>query len=60
MITIQDWIAVIPEEDKHIAYVGENATEQRQYFFQEIMRQVTFMATSSAMSINSRGTRRQM
>ena len=31
MIKVQDWIASIPEEDKHIAYVGEGMTEQREF-----------------------------
>ncbi len=29
MIKVQDWIATIPDEDKHIAYVGEDKVEQR-------------------------------
>ena len=32
MITIRDWIPTIPEEEKHIAYVGENQTVIRQFF----------------------------
>ena len=32
MITIQDWLATIPEEDKHLAYVGEHQTVQRTFF----------------------------
>ena len=28
MIKVQDWIATIPDEDKHIAYVGEGNSEQ--------------------------------
>lgn len=31
MIRIQDWVATIPEKDKHIAYVGENSAVQRQF-----------------------------
>ena len=31
MIKVQDWIASIPEEEKHIAYVGEGRTEQREF-----------------------------
>lgn len=31
MIKITDWVAVIPEEDKRIAYVGENDSETRQF-----------------------------
>ena len=31
MIKVQDWTASIPEEEKHIAYVGENMTEQREF-----------------------------
>lgn len=31
MITIQDWIAVIPEEDKHIAFVGEHQAVTRTF-----------------------------
>lgn len=31
MIKVQDWIASIPEEEKHIAYVGEGQTEQREF-----------------------------
>ena len=32
MIIIRDWVATIPDADKHIAYVGENNAEQRQFF----------------------------
>ena len=32
MIILRDWVATIPEADKHIAYVGENGAEQRQFF----------------------------
>lgn len=32
MITVQDWIAAISEEDKHIAYVGEGMSETREFF----------------------------
>ncbi|MBR3778208.1 MAG: hypothetical protein IKL13_00580 [Clostridia bacterium] len=31
MITVQDWMASIPEEDKHIAYVGEGMSETREF-----------------------------
>lgn len=31
MITIQDWVAVIPEEDRHLAYVGEHQSVMRQF-----------------------------
>ncbi len=31
MIKITDWIAAIPPEDKHIAYVGENESVTRQF-----------------------------
>lgn len=31
MIKVQDWVASIPDEDKHIAYVGENKSETRQF-----------------------------
>lgn len=31
MIKVQDWIASIPDEDKHIAYVGEGKSEQREF-----------------------------
>lgn len=31
MIKVQDWIATIPDEDKHIGYVGENLSEQRTF-----------------------------
>lgn len=34
MINIRDWVATIPDADKHIAYVGENATEQRQFWLE--------------------------
>lgn len=34
MIKLRDWVATIPDEDKHIAYVGENATEQRQFWLE--------------------------
>jgi len=32
MITIRDWIPTIPDADKHIAYVGEEAAEIRTFF----------------------------
>lgn len=32
MIIIRDWVATIPDADKHIAYVGENGSEQREFF----------------------------
>ena len=32
MIILRDWVATIPDADKHIAYVGENGAEQRQFF----------------------------
>lgn len=31
MIKVQDWIASIPEEEKHVAYVGEGMSEQREF-----------------------------
>lgn len=31
MITIKDWIAIIPEEDRHLAYMGEHMTVNRQF-----------------------------
>ena len=31
MIKVRDWIASIPEEEKHIAYVGEGMSEQREF-----------------------------
>ena len=31
MIKVQDWIASIPDEEKHIAYVGEGKSEQRTF-----------------------------
>lgn len=31
MITIRDWIATIPDTDKHIAYVGEEASVFREF-----------------------------
>lgn len=31
MITIRDWIATVPEEEKHIAYVGEGSAETRDF-----------------------------
>lgn len=31
MITIQDWIAFLPEEDKHIAFVGEHQSVTRTF-----------------------------
>lgn len=31
MIKVQDWVASIPDEEKHIAYVGEGLTEQREF-----------------------------
>lgn len=32
MIKVQDWIASIPDEEKHIAYVGEGLTERRVFY----------------------------
>lgn len=32
MIKIQDWVAAIPAEEKHIAYVGEGMAETRDFF----------------------------
>ncbi len=32
MIRIDNWVASIPEEDKHIAYVGEGMSETRTFF----------------------------
>lgn len=32
MIRIENWVASIPEEDKHIAYVGEGLSETRTFF----------------------------
>lgn len=32
MIRIDNWVASIPEEDKHIAYVGEGLSETRTFF----------------------------
>ena len=32
MITIRDWIPTIPEEDKHIAYVGEGQSVEKEFF----------------------------
>lgn len=32
MITIRDWIPTIPDAEKHIAYVGEEAAEARTFF----------------------------
>lgn len=31
MIIVKDWIAVLPEEDKHIAFVGEHQSVTRQF-----------------------------
>lgn len=31
MITIRDWIATVPEEEKHIAYVDEGSAETRHF-----------------------------
>lgn len=31
MIKVQDWIASIPDEDKHVAYVGEGSSETREF-----------------------------
>ncbi len=31
MIKIRDWVASIPPEDKHIAYVGEGEAQQREF-----------------------------
>ncbi len=43
MITITDWVAVIPPEDKLIAYVGEHATVTRQFFLPDLLfRDYTF------------------
>ena len=32
MITIRNWIPTIPEEDKHIAYVGEGQSVEKEFF----------------------------
>lgn len=32
MIRVQDWIASIPDEEKHIAYVGEGMSETREFW----------------------------
>lgn len=32
MITIRDWIPTIPDEDKHIAYVGEGQSVEKEFF----------------------------
>lgn len=34
MITIKDWIASIPEEDKHLAYVGEHQAVTRRNLYE--------------------------
>ena len=31
MIKVQDWIASIPDEDKHIAYVDEGMSTQQEF-----------------------------
>lgn len=31
MIKVQDWVASIPEEEKHVAYMGEGKSETRQF-----------------------------
>ena len=31
MITIRDWVATIPDADKHIAYVGEDGSVFREF-----------------------------
>ena len=31
MITIRNWVATIPEEDKHIGYLGEDGAEYRKF-----------------------------
>lgn len=31
MIKVQDWVASIPDEDKHVAYVGEGMSETREF-----------------------------
>ena len=36
MISLTDWIAVIPPEDKLIAYVGEHETVTRQFFLPDL------------------------
>lgn len=37
MIKITDWIAAIPPEDKHIAYVGENESVTRQFLLPDVI-----------------------
>lgn len=32
MIKVQDWVASIPDGDKHVAYVGEGMSETREFF----------------------------
>ena len=36
MINITDWIAVIPPEDKRLAYVGEHESVMRQFFLPDL------------------------
>ncbi len=36
MINLTDWIAVIPPEDKQIAYVGEHESVTRQFFLSDL------------------------
>ncbi len=35
MIKIKDWVAVIPEEERHLAYVGEHETVTREFLLTE-------------------------
>ncbi len=36
MITLRDWVAVIPPEDKLVAYAGEHATSKRYFFLPDL------------------------
>ena len=36
MINLTDWVAVIPPEDKLIAYMGEHKSETRQFFLPDL------------------------
>ena len=35
MITIKDWVGLIPDEERHLAYVGEHETVTRQFLLTE-------------------------
>ena len=44
MITIRDWIATIPDEEKHVAYVGENESQQKQFLLTNAANEILIVS----------------